>query len=226
MTRGFQPGNRVRFPDGLYCKLIKHKLKVFMIRKKALILSSLLVLALPASPALARNASDGADDAINDKTTIQTDKSDINKTTSLTSTDDKTKKTATKLKVCQNRQNAIKKQLENMAKRGGKQLAVFDTVAIRTEKFYADKNLSAANYAGQVANVNAKKIAAADTIQKIKSDAAAFSCDQTDPKASLQSFKGDLKAQTAALQAYRTSVKDLIKTVKTALAAEGENEAR
>ena len=49
----------------------------------------------------------------------------------------------------------------------------------------------------------------------VKADSVTFKCDGTDPKGAVSSFKDALKSEIAALQAYRTSVKNLIVGVKS-----------
>jgi hypothetical protein len=189
-----------------------------MLQKRLLIVSSLAILLMPAAPVLAR---DGSDDTTNDQTATQTETE--TQTTTETHKDgtrlaeDKTKLKDAKLTSCRNREKSINNRLQNMAKRGDRQLKVFDTIASRVEKFATDKNAKPANYDSLVAAVDSQKAAATAAVAKIKGDSVSFKCDGTDPKGSLGTFKTDLKSEISALKSYRTSVKNLIVGVKTSL---------
>lgn len=120
-----------------------------------------------------------------------------------------------KLKACQNREKAITNIMSRIADRGQKQFTLFGTIADRTEAFYADKGNTLSNYDALVVDVNAKAIAAQAVLDTLKTNSTNFSCDGTDPKGFVDSFKSDLKAEISALQDYRTSVKNLIVGVKS-----------
>lgn len=126
-----------------------------------------------------------------------------------------TKLTEAKLRACQNRQKAITNIMARIADRGQKQLTLFSTIATRTETFYTDKGKTLSNYDALVADVTAKAAAAQTAVDTIKSDSTGFSCDSSDPKGFVASFKDSLKSEISALQAYRTSVKNLIVGVKS-----------
>lgn len=122
---------------------------------------------------------------------------------------------AAQLKACQNRQKAITNIMARIADRGQKQLTLFGTIATRVETFYTDKGKTLNNYSALVADVNAKQAAAQATVDTIESDSTGFSCDGTDPKGFVDTFKDSLKSEISALQDYRTSVKNLIVGVKS-----------
>lgn len=120
-----------------------------------------------------------------------------------------------KLKVCQNREKAITNIMTRVSDRGQKQLTLFGAIATRTETFYASKGKTLSNYDVLVADVNAKAAVAQTALATTKADSTSFSCDGTDPKGFVSSFKGSLKTEISALQDYRTSVKNLIVGVKS-----------
>lgn len=122
---------------------------------------------------------------------------------------------AAKLKSCQNRQQAIDNIMARIADRGQKQLTLFSTIATRVETFYTDKGNTLANYDQLVADVNTHQAAAQSVVDTIKSDSTGFSCDSSDPKAFVESFKSSLKTEISVLKDYRTSVKNLIVGVKS-----------
>lgn len=120
-----------------------------------------------------------------------------------------------KLKACQNREEAINNIFTRLSDRGQKQLDLFSTIAERTEKFYADKGKTLTSYDALVADVAAKKAAAQTAVDAVKSSSTTFKCDGSDPKGAAAGFKENLKSEIEALQAYRTSVKNLIVGVKS-----------
>lgn len=120
-----------------------------------------------------------------------------------------------KLKACQNREKAITNIMSRIADRGQKHFTLFSTIADRTEAFYADKGNILSNYEALVVDVNNKAVAAQAALDTLKTSSTSFSCDGTDPKGFVDSFKSDLKAEISALQDYRTSVKNLIVGVKS-----------
>lgn len=126
-----------------------------------------------------------------------------------------TRLAAAKLKACQNREKAITNIMARISDRGQKQLDLFSTIAARTEAFYTDKGKTLSNYDALVSDVNAKQAAAQSAVSSTDSSGGGFSCDGSDPKGFVNSFKGSLKSEISALQAYRTSVKNLIVGVKS-----------
>lgn len=121
-----------------------------------------------------------------------------------------------KLKICQKHEATINNTLSRITQRGQNQLNLFTTIATRVETFYVSKGKTLANYDALVADVTAKKAAAQTTVDTIKADSVTFKCDGSDPKGALAIFKDALKDEIAALQAYKTSVKNLIVGVKSA----------
>lgn len=126
-----------------------------------------------------------------------------------------TKLADAKLKSCENRQKSVTNIVARISDRGQKQLTLFGTIATRVETFYTDKGKTLSNYDALVADVNAKAVAAQAAVTTTSSDGSGFSCDGTDPKGFVSTFKDSLKTEISALQAYRTSVKNLIVGVKS-----------
>lgn len=127
----------------------------------------------------------------------------------------KTRLADARLKACQNREKVITNIMSRIGERGQNHLNLFSTIADRTEKFYVSKGKTLTNYDVLVADVDAKKAAAQTEVDTVKSTVVEFKCDGTDPKGVASSFKEELKAEIKALQAYRTSVKNLIVGVKS-----------
>jgi hypothetical protein len=187
-----------------------------MIKTKLITLASLVLLLMPAAPALAEH---GADDS-SSNTAIAETETEHGTTTNKTSDDRKTQLAAkldeVKLKTCQAREHGINTKLKRMAARGQKQLEVFTNIATRVEAFKTKNNLNVANYDTLVAAVNSQKEAAVAAVDKVNADSANFSCTSTDPKGVLQAFQADVKAENTALFNYRQAVKNLLVAVKTA----------
>jgi len=122
---------------------------------------------------------------------------------------------AAQMKSCQNRQKAITNIMARISDRGQKQLTLFGTIATRVETFYTDKGKTLSNYDALVADVNAKQAAAQAAVTTTSSDSTGFSCDGSDPKGFVDTFKNSLKSEISALQDYRTSVKNLTVGVKS-----------
>lgn len=120
-----------------------------------------------------------------------------------------------KQKVCENRQAEIKALLMKISTRATNHIAVFTKIAERTEKFYADKGNVLDNYSALVAEVATKKTAAQAAVTNLTSIAEVFTCDVTNPQASIQVVRDALHAKRDAMQAYRTAVKNLIVGVKS-----------
>lgn len=120
-----------------------------------------------------------------------------------------------KLKACQNREKAITNIMARLSDRGQKQVNLFSTIAERTEKFYVDKGKTLSNYDALVAEVTARKAAAQDAVDGVKSSSTDFSCAGENPKGVATMFKDDLKTEIKALTDYKTSVKNLIVGVKS-----------
>jgi hypothetical protein len=190
------------------------------IKKKLMIISGVMLIALPAAPALA----EGTGDSTSNRTTSSaiTEKANQKKA-ELQAQHDKQqaerqqKLQESKQKKCQEKQADINNRLKKIAERGQKQLELFSNIATKTETFYTTKNLSVSNYDTLVSAINDKKAAAQATVDKITSDSTTFTCDDTTTaKSQLAGFKTDLKAEISALKEYRTSVKNLIVAVKSA----------
>lgn len=121
-----------------------------------------------------------------------------------------------KLKACEAREKRIDATMEQMTKRGETHIAVFTKIADRVQAFYAEKGRTVENYEALVADVQAKKLAAEQTVSGAQSVGEVFSCTSDNPKIASAEFRDAHKAQVAALKEYRTAVKNLIVAVKSA----------
>jgi hypothetical protein len=121
-----------------------------------------------------------------------------------------------KLKVCQKREQVINSIMSRTSLRSQRQLDLFSAIAQKIEGFYVRKGNLFSNYETLTADVGAKRAVAQATVDAAKASSAEFKCDGSDPKGAASAFKASLKAQTEALKAYKTSVKNLIVGIKSA----------
>lgn len=127
-----------------------------------------------------------------------------------------------KQKVCTNRETEIKNVLTQVSTRATNHIAVLNKIADRTKEFYVTKGKTLANYDQLVADVDAKKAAAEQSVTNLKAIAEVFTCNVDNPQASIQAVRDALHAKRDAMQAYRESVKNLIVGVKS---VQGETSA-
>lgn len=122
---------------------------------------------------------------------------------------------AAKLRVCQNREAAINRIMVRMANRAERQSTVFSKIADRVVAFYVQRGRTLDTYSTLVNAVNAKKTAAEAQVTALKSSTT-FSCTADNPSGLASAFKDKLRATTAALKDYKTTVKNLIVGVRQA----------
>ena len=125
--------------------------------------------------------------------------------------------TEVKLKLCQAKENAIKKRTGQLTKLAATMQEKFDAIAGRVEEYYTSKVVpsgkTVANYDSLVADIQAKKGAVQTALTTAQNNAGTFACDGNDPKGQLSQFREDMRAVKSALKDYRTSIKNLIVAV-------------
>ncbi len=131
-----------------------------------------------------------------------------------------TKSNELKLKACQAREQIIKTRMNNLERLTANMFEVFGKIEARVEEFYQTKTVangnSVANYDTLVQSVSDKKLAAQTALDKTNLDSSAFSCSVDNPKLLLVGYKKDMLSVKSALKDYRTSIKNLIVSVKSA----------
>lgn len=127
--------------------------------------------------------------------------------------------TEAKLKACQAKENSIKKRTEQLGKLATNMQEKFDAHAKRVEVYYTSKVVpsgkTVANYDSLVSDIQTKKGAVQTALTQAQTNTASFSCTSDDPKGQMTQFKDDMRAVKSALKDYRTSIKDLIVTVRS-----------
>ncbi len=128
---------------------------------------------------------------------------------------------AVKLQVCKTHQAIIKTRSESLANRADRQFTVFGQIATAVENFYASKvvpkGITVANYDDLVADIATQKASAEEAITAAGDAASAFDCSSDNPKAQLKDFNDKMALARDALKDYRTAIKNLIVSVKSAV---------
>jgi hypothetical protein len=159
-------------------------------------------------------------DGTTNKVHKTTNTSNASETTNLTATEKAqaahTKLTKAKLKLCQNREQAINNIMARQGDRGDKQLDVLTKIADRVKAFYKSKGLKVDNYDDLVAAVNTSRKAAIKAVKTVADNGMVFDCDADNPKAAIAAYKESIQSGSEALKAYKTAVKNLIVAVKSA----------
>ena len=129
--------------------------------------------------------------------------------------------TEVKLKVCQNRETAIKKRAENLGRLANSMLEKFAAHAQRVEEFYTTKVVpsgkTVANYDSLVADIQTKKAAVQAGVTQAQGSLGSFDCTGNDPKGQLTQYKSNMLAVKSALKDYRTAIKNLIVAIRSAI---------
>jgi hypothetical protein len=152
------------------------------IKKKLMIISGVMLIALPAAPALAEGTGDsGSSQSATSSVTerAKQKKAELQAEHDKQQAERQQKLQETKQKKCLEKQADINNRLKKIAERGQKQLNLFSNIATKTETFYTNKNLNVSNYDTLVSAINDKKAAAQATVDKITSDSTTFTCDDT-----------------------------------------------
>jgi hypothetical protein len=117
--------------------------------------------------------------------------------------------------------------MEGIKERSERRAEVFNKIAERVQVFSTDNNLNVENYDQLLADVNAKKAALVSSHEQATTLATSFDCENGN-KENVAAYKLALHAEINAFKEYKTSLKALIKAVKTAAhsteeGAENEN---
>ncbi len=123
---------------------------------------------------------------------------------------------AAQLRACQNREAAITRIQERIARRAARHLEVFGSIADRVEAFYVRKGYSVADYNQLVGEVNAKKAAVQTQLEALKLRVS-FSCSDNDPHGMTRAFQEQRSDTIAALKNLQTAVRNLTIAVKSAV---------
>lgn len=130
------------------------------------------------------------------------------------------------VRACQAKENAVKQRSLQLAKLAADTETRFDTIAARVENFYAStatvSGHTVANYSVLAADIAIKKASVSAMLAVVTADATNFSCTNNGPKGQLMKFQTDMRAVKEALKNYRTSIKNLIVAVRSAVGKANE----
>lgn len=122
--------------------------------------------------------------------------------------------------ACQMHAADIKNKLSHILTLTANIETVFDTHATQVENYYTTKvvpnGVTVANYSALVGNIATSKAGVTTALATVQTDVVSFSCSASDPRALLTTFKVNMRSVATALQAYRTSIKNLIVAVRSA----------
>jgi hypothetical protein len=140
--------------------------------------------------------------------------------------DKKAKLDAKKLKVCETKQRNITRRSQAAAARAANQFRVFGSITDKVDKFYTEKvlarGITVASYSALKDDILANKTLAEASVNNASASAATIDCNSENPKGQIQTFREDMKEVISALKNYRTSVRNFIVAVKSAI---GKNQS-
>jgi hypothetical protein len=119
-------------------------------------------------------------------------------------------------KSCTARKASLTKRMANAVTQAERHKAVFDKIYGKVKDFYTAKNLTVADYAALTAKVDTAQANAQASIDALKSLDVSVDCTYQTVAESVSAFQQAVKSSRDSLKAYRSSLVDLIKAVKTA----------
>lgn len=133
----------------------------------------------------------------------------------------KAKLTEVRLKACQVKEEAVKKQLTQLTKMATNMLDVFDKIATKVKDYYTNTVLpsgkSVPSYNTLVSDIQAKRTVVDTALAKAKTEADTFTCSGDNPKGILSEFHTNMRTVKDALKSYRTSINKLIVAIRTVI---------
>lgn len=129
-----------------------------------------------------------------------------------------------RLRSCQSRERNIKAIMARISDRADKRLRLFDSVSEKVQAYYRQNGVIIEGYDTLLAQVQAKRQAAASATEKIKTQGVIFDCESDDPKSVATAFQDEVRGAQVIYRDYRAAIKDLISGVKTAV--EGASDER
>ena len=122
-----------------------------------------------------------------------------------------------RLRVCQVKANVLQTRSQHLSQLVTTMEEKFDSIAARVEAYYTNtvvpSGKTVSNYDALVAEISTKKVAVQTALSTAQSGVANFSCDSTNPRGQMLTYRTDMQSVKAALKAYRTAIKNLIVAV-------------
>lgn len=122
---------------------------------------------------------------------------------------------AERKKACTEHKDKINNRISNLNAKAQKHLNAFNQLFEKVKAYQAKNNLNVSNYDELVATVTAKQALATATVAALNA-ANPIDCTATDPASNVAVDKTAADDARAALQAYRTALKDLINAMLAA----------
>ncbi len=120
---------------------------------------------------------------------------------------------------CKAHEQVIKNRLSSLIRLVTNQETQFSSISARVESYYTSKMVpkgeTLSNYNALLADISTKKSMVDSDLAKAKEDAASFSCNLSNPKTPLLTFREDMQTAKSALKNYRTSIRNLIVMLMT-----------
>jgi hypothetical protein len=124
---------------------------------------------------------------------------------------------AQRQKACEQHQDGIDNRFATLGDKADRFLQHFNEVFTKVQAYQANKQLTVADYDALVADVTAKQTAATTAVATLKSlSGTKIDCTVTDPATSVAAVKEAAQDARTALQAYRASLKNLVKALQAA----------
>ena len=166
--------------------------------------------AMPAETSRSSHVAVKSTNNTSNNTTNTSTSSQSSKTTNSNTT--ATKLTTTQTQTCQNHFSEISTILGRVNTRTSNQINLLSSTANNVESFYAKQNRTISNYQQLTAAVSSEEATAQKGYSAMKADSN-FSCSSSNPKGTIITYQGDLKAEINNLQNLKTSVTNLINAV-------------
>lgn len=127
---------------------------------------------------------------------------------------------AKRLEYCEKHKDEIVNRSESLGRLVAGMLGKFDAILARVQEFYTTKLVPAgktvSNYDALVLDINVKKAQVQTDLANAQADVDGFVCTGDNPKGQMTQYRLDMQLVKKGLQAYRTSIKNLIVAVKMA----------
>jgi hypothetical protein len=141
--------------------------------------------------------------------------------------DHKAKTAEERTKVCEAHKQGLTKKFSRIVTNSERIQARIDDILAKAIAYKQDKNLSPANFDSLVATAQTAQATSADSVAALKTATPSLDCNNTSVATDVAGFKTAAGTTRDNLKAYRTAVKAVLKSLKTAkkaTATEGSNQ--
>lgn len=123
-----------------------------------------------------------------------------------------------RLEYCEKHRDEITSRFGSLGNLVAGMLGKFDAILARVQEFYTTKLVPAgktvSNYDALASDVNVKKAQVQTDLANAQADVTGFSCTGDNPKGQMTQYRLDMQLVKKDLQAYRTSIKNMITAIK------------